>query len=321
MNDRNLSHTGMELDLRRLALGLKRRLWLLALAAVLGAAGAAIVGKCLITPRYQSSVMLYVNNAQEQNVYSGDLTTSRNLVDSILVILNTRETMLDVIGFAGVDHSLPEMEKMISATAVNHTEFFCITVTSPDLYEAERIANAIGSVLPERIAGVLEGSSAKVVDPAVIASKPSTPGAGKCACLGGLAGLGLALAAVLLWELFDDTVRTPGELRRPGLPKLLAVLPETEGLLHAKLRMICPADGTVGILGTAAPGLEKQLEAQGRKTLRLTAAAQALERGIDADTLLLTAREGTTRLSELEAWTAELEWAGRVPDGIVYERC
>ena len=320
MNDTNLNRTGMELDLGRLMRGVKRIVWLLVLALVLGAAGFALGGYCLITPQYQSSVVLYVNNAQEQNVYSGDLTTSRKLVDSILVILNTRETMLDVIGFAGVNHSLPRMEEMISATAVNGTEFFRITVTSPDLYEAERIANAIGSVLPEHISSVLEGSSAKVIDPAVIASRPSTPDALKCAVLGALLGLGGAFCGVVLTELFDDTIRTPEELLRAGFPPVLAELPGEEGLrlLGAKLALSSAEGRCIGILGEAESGLEAYLQSAGWQTLVLPSVLQALEHSEAVSGYLLTVREGSSRLSGVETLIRELEWTKVPVLGMLY---
>ena len=45
------------------------------------------------------------------------MTTSRNLVDSYIVILNTRETLTDVADYAEVDRSYKEMKEMIVASA------------------------------------------------------------------------------------------------------------------------------------------------------------------------------------------------------------
>ncbi len=310
----NEEQNAVQLNLYRLAMGVYRRLLWLLLAAVLGAGSCLLAGRFLLTPQYQSSVVLYVNNAQEKNVYSGDLTTSRNLVDSILVILNTRETMLDIIAYAQVNYSLPEMETMISATAVNNTEFFRITVTSPDMYEAERIANAIGSVLPEHIAQVLEGSSAKVVDPAVIASKPSTPGLGRCALLGGLLGLGFALAGICLWEFFDDTLRDPRELT--DFP-VLAVVPGEEGwrLLRAKLDALLPRQQTIGLAG---PVTEIFLE--NRNHLHFHTPAEALEQAGQVDAFVILAWENCSRIGNLKSLARELGWSGKPVLGILYVR-
>ena len=312
-------YTGIEISLKRLLQAVMRKLWMLVLATGLGVGVALTVGYCFVTPQYQSSVVLYVNNAQEQNVYAGDLTTSRNLVDSILVILKTRQTMLDVIAYSDADHSLPELEKMISATAVNNTEFFRITVTSPDVYEAETIANAIGSILPRHISDVLEGTSAKVVDPAVIAPKPSAPNYGQYALLGGIGGLGLALVILLLGVLFDDTIRSEEELRRVSPMPVLARIPGDAGWrrLRIKLDLILPEPGRViGVLGSAS-GLDRA--GKRGSWLELPTVEDALEAAEQVDGFLIRARQNRCRAGELRDMVQQLTISGVRILGILYE--
>ncbi|MFH7445355.1 hypothetical protein RA265_30460, partial [Pseudomonas syringae pv. tagetis] len=64
---------------------------------------------------------------------------------------------------------------MIEAGAVNSTEVFEIQVTSADPEEAERIANCIAELLPGRISEIVEGSSVKIVDYAIVPSHKSSP--------------------------------------------------------------------------------------------------------------------------------------------------
>jgi hypothetical protein len=118
--------------------------------------------------------MFYVNNNNRTygetstSISSGDLTTSRNLVDSYIVILNTRETLVDVINYAGASYTYKELKSMITSAAVNETEIFKVTVTSTDPKEAERLANAVASVLPQRIGTIIEGTSVKVDQDGVV---------------------------------------------------------------------------------------------------------------------------------------------------------
>ena len=115
---------------------------------------------------------LYNNNFSfgdaSVSISSGDLSTSRNLVDSYIVILNTRETLVDVIDYAGVARTYKEVRNMLSSSAVNETEIFRVVVKSPDPQEAEKIANAIAYILPNRIKNIIDGTSAKVVEAAVV---------------------------------------------------------------------------------------------------------------------------------------------------------
>ena len=62
-----------------------------------------VVTLIFVKPKYESSAMLCVNNSNlslgdaSVSITSGDLSTFRNLVDSYIVILNTRETLVDVL--------------------------------------------------------------------------------------------------------------------------------------------------------------------------------------------------------------------------------
>jgi capsular exopolysaccharide synthesis family protein len=160
------------------------------------------------------------------SISSGDLSTSRNLVDSYIVILNTRETLNDVIDYAGVNRSYSDLKNMISAGAVNETEIFKVSVTSPDPSEAEQIANAIAYILPKRIGTIIDGTSAKVVEAAVVPSSPSSPSYVKNTVLGFLLGFVLSVGIVALREIFDVTIRTEEDVTLSCAHPILASVPD-----------------------------------------------------------------------------------------------
>ena len=194
----------IEIDLSRVFRAVTSRAWLVAIIAILCAALAFAGTFFLITPKYQSSAMFYVNNSNlslgdtSLSISSGDLSTSRNLVDSYIVILNTRETLVDVVDYAGVPYSYSALRGMIAAEAVNETELFRVTVTSTDPQEAERIANAIAYILPKRIGTIIDGTSARVADAAVVPSSPSSPSYTTNTVLGFLIGFVLSVGLIAL---------------------------------------------------------------------------------------------------------------------------
>ena len=163
----------IEIDLQKIFSAMLKKFWLVALVAILCAAIAFAGTYFFVSPKYNASAKFYVNNNSisvgntSLSISSGDLVTSRGLVDSYIVILYTRETLNDVIDYAGVNRTFREVTGMLEAAAVNETEIFEVTVTSEDPLEAERIANAIAYILPNRIVNIIEGTSAKVVEAAV----------------------------------------------------------------------------------------------------------------------------------------------------------
>lgn len=235
MNDMNLERNdGIEIDLRRLVNAVMKRLWLVVIAALIGAVVSLVGTLLLITPTYQSSAMFYVNNSNlsvgdvSLSMSSGDLSTSRGLVKSYIVILKTRETLLDVIDYAGVDLKVGQLSSMIKAEAVDNTEIFRVTVTTPDPNQSEQIANAIAYILPKRIGTIIDGTSAKVVDAAVAASRPSSPSYTNNTIIGFALGLMLSVALIVLRELFDVTVRTEEDIASVCDHPVLASVPDME---------------------------------------------------------------------------------------------
>ena len=223
----------IEIDLQQLLRALVSKAWLIGLAAVLCAVLTFFATLFFVTPLYQSSSMFYVNNNSLNvgemalsSITSADITASKNLVNSYIVILKTRESINDVIDYAGVDRTYSEVNSMISAASVSSTEIFRVTVTSPDPEEAEKIADAIAYILPKRIANIIEGTSAKVVDSAVLPSRPSSPNYTRNTLLGFLAGLFGCAAVVVLLELLDITIRNEEDINRSCVHPVLAAVPD-----------------------------------------------------------------------------------------------
>lgn len=223
----------VEVSLKRLLEAVLHRGWIVGIASVLGALIIFVFTMFCVTPQYESSAMFYVNNnaisvgdVSLSSITSSDITASRNLVNSYVVILNTRESLNDVIDYAGVDLSYKDLKKMISASSVNETEIFEVVVTSADPEEAEKIASAIAYILPKRISSIIEGTSAKVVDAAVLPVEPSSPSYAVNAVIGFLLGVTMSVTIVILKEIFDTTVRTEEDLTQNANIPILATVPD-----------------------------------------------------------------------------------------------
>ena len=220
----------VEVDVKRLLAAVWRRIWLVALVAVLTTAIALVGTLMFITPQYQSSAKFYVNNGSlnlgDISLSAGDISASRGLVNTYIVILGTRETLNDVIDYAGVDMSYGELKGIVTAAAVDDTEIFQVTVTHPDPVIAEKLADAIAHVLPKRIDTIVEGTSAKVAESAVLPSAPSSPDYVRNSLLGLLVGAVLAVAAIIIRELVDVTVREEEDIARVCHCPVLAAVPD-----------------------------------------------------------------------------------------------
>ena len=235
MNEQEIKNNEvMEIDLKRLTQAVVNKGWLVMLVAVLCAVIAFLGTFYFITPQYQSAAMFYVNNSSLSvgdasfSISTGDISASKSLVNTYIVILKTRETLNDVIDYAGVDCSSGELASMIKAESVGETQIFQVNVTSPDPVEAEKIADAIAYILPKRITSIVEGTSAKVVDAAVLPSGPSTPSYSRNTILGFVLGMILVVGVLILRELFNVTIRTEEDIARISSYPILAAVPDMD---------------------------------------------------------------------------------------------
>ena len=222
----------IEIDLLKLGEVLLHKAGAIIAVTLLAAAAAFAVSFFLITPQYTATAMMYVNNSNISvggsfSISSSELTAAQGLVDTYVIILKSRTTLEDIIARENLEYDYKELYSMIESGPVNSTEIFDINVTSPDPYEAERIANTIAQVLPERIASIVEGSDVRIVDYAVVPSGRTSPSFTLNTVIGALVGFFIAAAVVVLRYLFDDQIHEEGYLAQtyPDVP-LLAVVPD-----------------------------------------------------------------------------------------------
>ncbi|MBO4265373.1 MAG: hypothetical protein J5922_04780 [Clostridia bacterium] len=202
----------LEIDIKKLVMAFWHKIWFIVLASGLCAALAFSYAAFIVTPQYSASSLMFVNNssislgATSISMTSSDLSASKTLVDTYIVILKTRKTLNKVIEETGVKYSYGRLSNMISVSAVNNTSVFKITVTSPHPEESALIANSISDVLIDSISDIIEGTSARIVDRAVVPTSRSSPNVTRYTAIGLLAGLVIAVAIIVISELNDDLV-------------------------------------------------------------------------------------------------------------------
>lgn len=225
----------IELDLKQLMLALWKKAWLLVLSAVLCGLIAFFVTKFAITPMYSADVKLYVNNSSislgstSVSISGSDLSTAQSLVSTYIVILQSRTVLNEIIAEGNLPYTTTQLTSMISASAMNSTEIFKITVINPDPVMAETIANIIAEVLPNKIATIVDGSAVRIVDYAIEPATPYSPDYTQNTLLGVLVGFVLSAAFVVLVTIFDESITSEDILTQEFDIPVLSIIPEVSG--------------------------------------------------------------------------------------------
>ena len=227
----------IELDLFQVVNILWQKALIIILAATIFGAASFAGTFFFISPKYKATTSMYVNNssfsfgATSFSITSSELSASNTLVSTYIYILESRTTLEEVISEAGLSYTYEDLEKMIDARAVSETAAFDVTVESENPVEAELVANTIAKILPDRIAEIVDGSSVRIVDYAIIPAHRSSPSYIKNTLIGALIG-GILCSAVVLAvfvtsEKRNVDIRSVDDLKDmyPDIP-VLALIPD-----------------------------------------------------------------------------------------------
>ncbi len=216
------------MELRRYGAVLARWWWLIALCTVLGAAAGYVVSRQL-PPVYQARTTLFVNVSTTPGVPSySDALLSQQLVKTYSQMAGQPVVLAAVAERLGLLGDTEELLRHVTITPVRDTQLLTIAAEGPDPALVQAIANMTAAVFieqqNERLAQSQAANAISVVQPALLPSRPIAPRIGLNTAAAALAGLLIALVAVLVLEFLDDTVKSPEELERAAsLPTLGAI--------------------------------------------------------------------------------------------------
>jgi capsular polysaccharide biosynthesis protein len=179
-------------------------------------AGLAFLGtKFFITPKYQSETSIFVmNKNDEATVNASDYAVSNYMTQDYATLITSRSVMEQVIANLGLDYSVGTLTGMISVENVTDTRIIKIIVTDTDAEKAREIADAVREASATKIKEVMGIEEVNVVDNANLSSSPVSPNVFKNMVIGGILGVILAIAVIVIRHITDDTIKTPDEIER-----------------------------------------------------------------------------------------------------------
>lgn len=225
----------MEIDL----LELFHVLWSKALVILLSAAAvglaAMLVTQVFLTPQYQSTTKMYILTQQNNDtVTSSDLQASEQLTQDCAEMIQSRQVAESVISQLGLDLTAGELLEKVTVTTSADTRIITIDVQDEDPYLARDIANALRRIAADTIQDVMNIEAANVFEEANIPEEPVSPSKIKNTLIGVFLGFVIALAAVIISYLTNDTIRTSEEVERYLHLSTLGIIPLAEGEVKNK---------------------------------------------------------------------------------------
>ena len=204
MNQNN-TNMGMEneeitIDLMDLFQVVFKKLHLVLLAGIIAALVAVLVTKLFMTPVYTSTTKMYVLSKQDANsaVTSSDLQAGSQLTKDYMELIKSRS----------VENENPKL--------------------------AKEIADAVRESASVQITQITDADAVNMVEEGNLPKNPTSPNTMKNTMLGGILGIFLALGAIVLIYILDDTIKTPDDVERYLGLTVLTSIPIASGTPAAK---------------------------------------------------------------------------------------
>lgn len=231
MEHQNLQDTtdDIEIDLMELLHVLLNRWWIIILSGILGGLIFIAATVLFITPQYLSTTKMYVLSKQDSNtITQQDMQTSLSLTKDYAELIKSRTVTEGVITQLGLDLTHEELLDKMTVDSATDTRILSISVKDEDPYKACEIANSIRDVAANHIKNVMDIDAVNVVETANIPEEKASPSISKNGIIGGILGMFLSVAVVLISYMVNDTIKTQDDVERYLGLSTLGTIPLTE---------------------------------------------------------------------------------------------
>jgi capsular exopolysaccharide synthesis family protein len=226
------------MELRQVLAALRVSWWLPVVGAVLLGV-AALVASLVQTPRYTSSVQMFVAGSQSATAYDAlqGSQFSQQRVSSYAKLVASQEVIERVADRLDADLSRDDITEMITAASSTDTVLLDVTVTDTSPERARQVADAIAEEFPDFIAeleepvdGTPSPVKVTVTDPPDLPNAPSSPDTLRNIAFGVVIGLLLGAALAITRVRLDRSVKDSVEAAELGGAPVIGVILRDEKL-------------------------------------------------------------------------------------------
>lgn len=214
-NQYTTNNDEIEIDLKEIFGLILSKLWIIILAGVTAGLVFIVVTMLFITPQYESTTKMYVLSKQDNSTLTNaDMQTSLSLTKDYADMITSRTVMEGVIAQLNLDMTQKELLNKVSVGTGTDTRILSITVRDEDPYQASQIANSVRDIAAAHIQSVMNLEAVNVVDTANIPDEKASPSLSKNGIIGGLLGVIIATAIILIVYLTNDTIKTQEDVEK-----------------------------------------------------------------------------------------------------------
>ncbi len=195
---------------------LKKRLLFIVIIFLLSVAAAATVSIYLLTPKYEASTQMLINQKKidRNQLNTQEIETNLQLINTYNVIIKSPLILTKVIENLQLDETLETLEKNISITNQNNSQVINVIVENSDRKKAVEIANMTAQVFQKEISDIMSVDNVIILYPAneKRSMEPTKPNLILNIALAAIFGLFLGGGLSILREYINTTIKTEEDI-------------------------------------------------------------------------------------------------------------
>ncbi|MEB2298039.1 capsular biosynthesis protein [Lysinibacillus xylanilyticus] len=194
---------------------IKKRAVMIISLTVLSIIVAAIISFYVLTPIYQASTQILVNQQKtNQQIQTTEIQTDLQLINTYNVIIKSPAILSKVIERLDLELTPSQLANQITVSNAQNSQVVDVSVQDELAFRAVDIANTTAQVFQEQIQVLMKVDNVNILSPALLPEDPSPVKPNKmlniaiAAVLGLMIGVGLAF----LLDYLDTTVKTESDV-------------------------------------------------------------------------------------------------------------
>ena len=182
---------------------IKRRSWIIFLItfiAILVSTGVSFFG---VNPVYEANTTLLVDinkKTGSEMVTSEQLSVSEKLAVTYGEIIKSKSVLNEVEDSLDLNCGYEELSDKVNVSSINKTQIISVSVQDTNPKRAAEIANAIPTAFQQEVKRITEANDVKVIDKAVVPSKPAKPNKATIIAISAILGIMISLFVIFSLE-------------------------------------------------------------------------------------------------------------------------
>lgn len=207
-----------EIELKYLFQVMLKRWWIIVSFTVSALIVGTVYSFFIAKPIYQSNTSIYIGKnveSQSAQIMYNDVLLNDRLVNDYRELVKSRLIAEAVIKEMNLsDITTDKLAAKLNVVSKKDTRLIVISATDTDPEFARRLTDKVAEVFQKKAVEIMKVENIQIIDKAIVPESPIKPNKKMNLAIAFLIGIMVGVGVVFIIEYFDDTIKTPDDIKK-----------------------------------------------------------------------------------------------------------